>query len=49
MLFPDTPVSQLNDCVRKFETAVKNMRTIQEILQTSMERVRLVGEQLLRT
>jgi len=49
MLFPDTPASQLSECIKKFESAVQNMRTIQEILQTSMERVRLVGEQLLRT
>jgi tetratricopeptide (TPR) repeat protein len=49
MLFPDTPASQLTECVRKFESAVQNMRAIQETLQTSMERVRLVGEQMLKT
>jgi tetratricopeptide (TPR) repeat protein len=49
MLFPDTPASQLSECVRKFENAVQNMRAIQETLQTSMERVRLVGEQMLKT
>jgi hypothetical protein len=35
--------------VRKFETAVRSLQTIQEVLQTSMERVRLMGEQLIRT
>jgi tetratricopeptide (TPR) repeat protein len=49
LLYPDTPAAELSESVRKFEIAVQNMRTIQEILQTSMERVRLVGEQLIRT
>jgi tetratricopeptide (TPR) repeat protein len=49
MLFPDTSVTQLNDCVHKFETAVHNMRAIQETLHASMEHVRQVGEQMLKT
>jgi tetratricopeptide (TPR) repeat protein len=49
LLYPDTSATELNECVRKFETAVRSLQTIQEVLQTSMERVRLMGEQLIRT
>ena len=49
LLYPDHPSSELNECVRKFEAAIQNMRTIHDILQTSMERVRLVGEQIVKT
>ena len=49
LLYPDTPSSELSESVRKFEIAVQNMRSIQEVLQTSIQRVRMVGEQLLRT
>ena len=49
LLYADHPTSELNDCLRRFEAAIQNMRSIHEILQTSMERVRLVGEQIIRT
>ena len=49
LLYPDTPSRELSESVRKFEIAVQNMRSIQEVLQTSVQRVRMVGEQLLRT
>lgn len=49
LLYPDNPSGDLIECVRKFEAAVQNMRTIQDTLQTSMARVRIVGEQLVRT
>ncbi len=49
LLYPDTPSRELSESVRKFEIAVQNMRSIQEVLQTSVQRVRMVGEQILRT
>jgi tetratricopeptide (TPR) repeat protein len=49
LLYPDTPSRELSESVRKFEIAVQNMRGIQEVLQTSVQRVRMVGEQILRT
>lgn len=49
LLYPDNPSGDLVECVRRFEVAVKNMRNIQENLQTSMERVRLMGEQLIKS
>jgi tetratricopeptide (TPR) repeat protein len=49
LLYPDHPSSELNECVRKFEAAMQNMRNMHDILQTSMERVRLIGEQILKT
>jgi tetratricopeptide (TPR) repeat protein len=49
LLYPDSSATELDHCVQKFETAVANMRTAQSSLQTSMHRVRLLGDQLLKT
>ena len=49
LLYPDHPSAELNECVRKFETAMQNMRNLNDMLQTSMERVRLIGDQMLKT
>jgi tetratricopeptide (TPR) repeat protein len=49
LLYPDVSASELDHCVQKFEDAIANMRNAQRHLQTSMERVRTVGEQLLKT
>jgi hypothetical protein len=35
--------------VQKFETAIASMRNVQQGLQSSRERVRTLGEQLLRS
>ncbi len=49
LLYPDSTAAELDECVQKFENALAAMRTIQRSLQTSMQRVRTVGEQLLRS
>lgn len=49
LLYPHVSASDLDQSVRKFEHAIVNMRTIQEALQTSMERVRVLGEKILTT
>ena len=49
LLYPDSSATELDHCVQKFETAVANMRSAQSSLQTSMHRVRLLGDQLLKT
>jgi tetratricopeptide (TPR) repeat protein len=49
LLYPDVSASELDHCVQKFEDAIANMRSAQRHLQSSMERVRTVGEQLLKT
>jgi tetratricopeptide (TPR) repeat protein len=49
LLYPDTSSTELDNCVQKFEAAMASMRTAQRHLQTSMDRVRTVGEQLLKS
>jgi Tfp pilus assembly protein PilF len=49
LLYPDSPTSELDQCVQKFESAIKNMRTCQSHLLSCIERVRNVGEKLLKT
>lgn len=49
LLYPDSTSSELDECVQKFETAIASMRSAQRNLQSSMERVRTIGDQLLRS
>jgi tetratricopeptide (TPR) repeat protein len=49
LLYPDSTAAELDECVQKFETALASMRSLQRSLQSSMQRVRTVGEQLLRS
>jgi tetratricopeptide (TPR) repeat protein len=49
LLYPDSTAAELDECVQKFETAIASMRNVQQGLQSSMERVRTLGEQLLRS
>jgi Flp pilus assembly protein TadD len=49
LLYPDNSASELSQCVEKFENAVADMRTAQDSLQASIERVRVLGEQLLKS
>jgi tetratricopeptide (TPR) repeat protein len=49
LLYPDSTAAELDECVQKFETALASMRSLQRSLQTSMQRVRTVGEQLFRS
>ena len=49
LLYPNTSSVELDHCVQKFEAAIASMRSAQRHLQTSMERVRTVGEQLLKS
>lgn len=48
LLYPDTSAGELDQCVQKFETAIQNMRSAQRSLQSSIERVRAIGEQLFK-
>jgi tetratricopeptide (TPR) repeat protein len=47
LLYPDSTAAELDQCVQKFESAIASMRSAQRNLQSSMERVRAVGDQLL--
>jgi tetratricopeptide (TPR) repeat protein len=49
LLYPDSTAAELDECVQKFETAISSMRSAQQSLQGSMERVRTLGDQLLRS
>jgi Tfp pilus assembly protein PilF/exonuclease VII small subunit len=49
LLYPDSSSGELDHCVQKFETAIAAMQSAQRTLQTSMERVRVLGQQLLKS
>jgi tetratricopeptide (TPR) repeat protein len=49
LLYPDASAAEVDHCVQKFEAAIASMRNAKRNLQTSMDRVRTVGEQLLKT
>jgi tetratricopeptide (TPR) repeat protein len=49
LLYPDSTAAELDECVQKFESAISAMRNVQRGLQSSMERVRTIGDQLLRS
>jgi tetratricopeptide (TPR) repeat protein len=49
LLYPDGPTSELDQCVQKFENAIQRMRSAQTSLQSSMEKVRNIGEKLLKS
>jgi tetratricopeptide (TPR) repeat protein len=49
LLYPDSPVNELDQCVQKFESAIASMRGVQANLVSSLERVRNVGEKLLKS
>jgi tetratricopeptide (TPR) repeat protein len=48
LLYPNTSAGELSICMQKFESAVTNISSAQSTLRTSMDRVRILGEQLLK-
>ncbi|HXG10760.1 MAG TPA: tetratricopeptide repeat protein [Gemmataceae bacterium] len=48
LLYPDSPAGELDACVHKFESAIQNMRSAHRNLQTSIEKLRTIGDRLLR-
>src|SRR5262249_56044870 len=48
LLYPDGPTNELDLCVQKFEEAISSMRSAQQELQGSIERVRNFGDELLK-
>jgi tetratricopeptide (TPR) repeat protein len=46
LLYPNSSVSELDDCVQRFEKALQSMRSAQRNLQTSIERIRNLGDRL---
>jgi Tfp pilus assembly protein PilF len=49
LLYPDTSLTELDQCVQKFETAMQSMRNVQRSLQGSIERIRTIGGRLLES
>jgi tetratricopeptide (TPR) repeat protein len=49
LLYPEGPVSELDNCVEKFEAAMQSMINVQVSLHGSVERVRTHGEKLLKS
>ncbi|MBM4068727.1 MAG: tetratricopeptide repeat protein [Planctomycetes bacterium] len=48
LLYPDSSATELEHCAQKFESAVASMRAAQSALESSMDRVRSLGDQLLK-
>jgi tetratricopeptide (TPR) repeat protein len=49
LLYPNSPLSELDACVQKFENAIHSIRSAQRNLQSSMEQVRTLGERLVKS
>lgn len=49
LLYPDSSAGELDHCVQKFESAIVSIRNAQRNLASSIERVRILGEQLLKS
>ena len=49
LLYPDTPLSEVSTHVKAFEEAVQAMRALQGELKNHVSRVKIIGEQLLKT
>jgi tetratricopeptide (TPR) repeat protein len=49
LLYPNSPLTELDECVAKFENAIRSVRSAHRSLQSSMEQVRTLGERLIRT
>jgi Flp pilus assembly protein TadD len=48
LLYQDTPLSELDQTVEKFQSAINNMRSAQTNLQTTIDKLRALGEKLLK-
>lgn len=49
LLYPDSSANELNHCIRKFEVALEHLRRLQSLLRVATEKVRVLGETLLKT
>jgi Tfp pilus assembly protein PilF len=47
LLYSDSSLTELDQCVEKFESAMRNMRMAQNNLQSSIDKLRSLGEKLL--
>src|SRR5262249_46594177 len=49
LLYPNSPLNELDACVQKFESAINSIRSAQRSLQSTMEQVRTLGERLVKS
>jgi hypothetical protein len=49
LLYSDSSLTELDQCVEKFESAMRNMRSTQSNLQTSIDKIRAIGDKLLNS
>jgi predicted Zn-dependent protease len=49
LLIADCPLSELDERIQKFEKAIQDMRGAQRSLQSSLERIQAVGDQLVQS
>lgn len=49
LLYPDTPLGEVSTHIKSFEEAVQAMRSLQDNLKNHIDRVKIIGEQLLKT
>jgi len=49
LLHPSSATNDLGQCVSKFEKAMNSMRGLQRELQSTMERIRTIGDQLIES
>jgi predicted Zn-dependent protease len=49
LLYADTPLAEVSTHIKQFEEAVQSMRTLQNNLRNHIDRVKIIGEQLLKT
>jgi tetratricopeptide (TPR) repeat protein len=49
LLYPDSSITELDECVQKFENAMHSIRSAQRSLQSSMDQVRSLGEKLIKS
>jgi thioredoxin-like negative regulator of GroEL/exonuclease VII small subunit len=49
LLYPDTSLNELDQCVHKFEAAMASMRSAHKNLQGSFDKIRNLGDRLLET
>jgi tetratricopeptide (TPR) repeat protein len=49
LLYPDTSLNELDQCLQKFEAAIQSMRGAQRSLQGSIDKVRTLGDKLVES
>lgn len=49
LLYPNSSVLEIQESVKRFESALVKLRSVEETMENSVERVRLLGEQMVKS